>query len=244
MRLWFPISIRRLAIFVGAVLLVIHFATAFLAIADQNGYEWPSQIFTPPTDEWQVEIAKVALWPYGSWSFEVPSGSPWLGWNGRIYETPFDAAAIAVSLWTVLTPLQFFLLRRSMHAAKVRWVHLARVGAYSCAAAPPLLIGYMLVSNPWIWSSQTFIGNSVLETLLVAVRNAAHSVMPLPIWLGILSAAWLFLWWFHATRDYLRLKHSAGVALAMILLSALQSVLFTMIFMDAAFVNLLRTLDR
>ena len=138
-------------------------------------------------------------------------------WNGLSgLSLSFDRGRIApliVLAW--ITPLLLFLiLNDTMRLAKVRWVHLLRVGAYS--AVPMLILVQMDFLIEWL-RDYNFASSFGTRT----AAPTGFPVLPLGTYTFFLRAGvvvfflWLAAWWFSAIKLYMRLPRPWLVFLIM-----------------------------
>lgn len=154
-----------------------------------------------PSDIWQHSLAAIR-----TNAFLLPWRTERWWWKPH---SIFLAHGIML---VVLCPLAFLALPQSLRQAKVRWRHIARIGLYSLAAlAPPfILLMHFQIST---WSRLTRFG-----------EYSAFGMLLFP-------AACMIIWWSLAAKHYLKLPHSWGVGICMVVL-AYASGLFTIALID------------
>lgn len=230
-----PVLPWRLVQFTAEVLVTFHLLLAYLNIAQLDGPLWPLRLFDQTDQEWVLQVGRVFLWPYAHWDGIVSPGlSAWP------VESLLDAGWIIIGLCAVLTPMQFFILRRSMQAAKVRPVHLARAAVYSLSPLPPLFALNMYIMYGAAWGWRFGGGAGFVERLAYRTSTALTTIAPVSIWFLVFTGVWFVTFWYAATKRYLRLKHSLGVAVAMVTIGALLAVLLTMILDYHGFLNFIQ----
>jgi len=109
----------------------------------------------------------------------------------------------------MLCPAGFLLLPQSRRIAKVRWSHVFRITAYGALLPLPLLV------LTWVKGALWGIGFwQPIPSLTVWSERLAWLLM---LWYPFL----LIVWWSTATGRYLRMAHSWGVGLAVVVLATL-----------------------
>lgn len=217
----------RLVLFLAAWLFGIHAIIAALAGigAYQSVGSWTLRAIpgfaplfpAPPSSPTPLECAiRAALWPY-SWTPPFVPSDLTLGWTRGVGGSSVlnNAWTVIALLWALLTPVGYLILGQTFRLARLRWLHLLRIGVYSAAPILAVMPVYALV----------LAGNDG-ATLAGApdlwwVYGVADSLLPLPLWLLGIVGAHLAWTWLCATRHYLRLPHPIGVALVMVAMSGL-----------------------
>lgn len=228
-RITFPIMRWRLAQFAAEILITFHLIVAYLSLAGAFGFGWFIELIQHGNAEASWNVAKVIAWPYRDQMCTVSpkAGSGVAGMSWFYVYSPTDAGVLIALFWCVLMPFAFLLLRRSMRSAKVRTVHLFRVATYSLAPLPVFFSVYALLSIEHQWWQYT-ITPPLIATWTDWIQVHLSSPVPGRCWMLAVVGLWLVWTWFNATKHYLRLRHAAGVALAMMTVAGLASVLLAL----------------
>lgn len=146
-----------------------------------------------------------------SYSFGTALSAPHvvLRWFGPQY--------VFTLTYLVAAPLVFAILPISRRRARVRWRHIARIGAYSAGLIVP---GYLL----YFYCRISFVfGISSGTSLWLSPKSA--SVL---IHIALLGTWLLYVvWWSAATHCYLRMRHGVGVGLVVCLFGVLVAAIVT-----------------
>lgn len=140
-----------------------------------------------------------------------------------------DARAVGVVtllalVWMLLMPMPFLVLRDSFSRIRVRRVHLLRIGAYSLAPLPLIMLALALLRHSAMWVS-TSIGLWTNDPALYWTWwRATHSIVNADWFALFIVAAWLAVFWLRALRRYLRLPNAGAVVAMMMLASLLAAV--------------------
>jgi hypothetical protein len=157
-----------------------------------------------------------ALWPYRGLLDDIPEGV-----------NPFVVQIVILAL---LAPLVFRALPETLRRANVQRRHIARATAYSLVPLPlvlavcvgatriPAHIHDSLARSALTAGQLRYHGPRFLTHLIALVTEYEG-----PMLCG-LAGVWLWWWWSITARLYLKLPHSVGVALAMVVIAELCSV--------------------
>ncbi len=155
----------------------------------------------------------LAVWIHAG---ESPAdGLEELGWevDGR------DAAAAVVLLVAQfgIMPLSFLLVLESLHRAKVRWMHIVRIWAYSLPLMMWLLTLSLLATYGGVW-----VYSADIEPFgYSAWRLSEHMFDAAPLLGALLAPAVLLTWWTIGVRRYVRLEHGLLVGLLLTTITVL-----------------------
>jgi hypothetical protein len=163
------------------------------------------------------EAISVSLWPYtAEWPLIGNTGwvfsSPSYGWdNGWIDQSVFFAPPILVPLAaTLILPLTFITVARTLGKKGIREVHFLRALAYSMGgltvahSLSALAMGITLLILLVASDTSSEWASALIRTLDAGVWFRVH------FWGG---ALWLFWFWWMFCNRYLRIPHAFWVAL-------------------------------
>jgi len=212
-----PIRWRRLAVY-----LLFLAACVYAAFALTQGvlawHEWwriqrRSSLVCTDVDGYTVFVHAAALpfsdSPPGSYSVVWRTGRGGLRGRSFSYRSPLyhmrnraahDRAALFLGVVFVTCPLVFAVLPVSRRRAKVRWPHVVRVTAYGISYVALAAIIIIASNAAVLVSSRSFVFS---DSFALLERLAILALCP-----GML------IWWGIAIRQYLRMEHALGVAVA------------------------------
>ena len=203
-----PIRLGRLAILVIASWLLVHLLACSLA----TWTLWPELTWglrgtshLGGTFDWPLMRSALA-WPYS-----------------QNYRHTVEPLALLATVWGLLIPLPFLILRQSMRTARCRLSHLLRgwacfMPAVASVIAFELVASYAISFVPKL--SWTLWARSA--TPLHRWEYAVWSWMGLVIFIA--AGLWAVRWWWLFTKDYLRLEQPRLVVALMVVVSFLTAL--------------------
>jgi len=144
-------------------------------------------------------------------------------WGGVPTLCEFTLVACAGSAAT------FVVLPIVRRRAKVRWEHVRR------ATVCGLVIVVIMVVTKWVWDG-TAIAGEFQEPYPWAYR---YPSAPTP-WILLMLPVLLFIWWWNASRFYLRLERPAAVAASVTVVGTLAAMFVLVMVHSTVVINLLR----
>lgn len=123
-------------------------------------------------------------------------------------------------VWMLLMPMPFLVLRDSFSRIRVRRVHLLRIGVYSLAPLPLIMLALALLRHGALLVSRNIGAWTTDPTLYMTWWRVTYSVVNADWIVLLIVAAWLAVFWLRAIRLYLHLPNPRAVV-AMIMLASL-----------------------
>lgn len=124
-------------------------------------------------------------------------------WLKRVWRWNYDAT-FYLGCYTLVLPLIFVLLKNSRRIARVKWIHIVRIFAYSLVY-PILVCAVIIIDTFLVYTPETrflYLPSSQFEILPRIVCAAAFPI--------------LAIWWWVAIRRYLRMDEAWKVSLSVI----------------------------
>lgn len=190
-RIEHPIRRRRLWVFAFLIILLAH-GVCSLAMTSYMIHFLFSSTNTLSTTQIAMQVALTALFPHTVW-----------GWD-EIFLAGSNAWFLVIA--SFLMPLPFLVLSDTFNLARVRFVHLLRIWAYS---------------QPVIWAITLI---SLLTDMSAWWSPPGPDLRFVPPALQIAGTIWLIDYWGRACKLYLRLPQVTLVLLAMATITILAAI--------------------
>ncbi len=213
-RLWHEVHSRRLFLWgitwAAAGYSVVALVSAFL-------HAWHVGLWSRGPRDWSEIIREFLL------SLAIPWRGYATGYQGGVLG-PAHWLVLAIAWWA-LSILAFMPLSESMQLARVRRAHVLRIWAYS-------LGGVVLIASLAYFARLPVSAGWTLSRFSAANGRGGYTTNPeldrflmQGWWLPWAVGAWLWVFWYSATRRYLQLRHPRGVATATVVIGFLAGML-------------------
>jgi len=165
-----------------------------------------------------------SMWSSVNWRNVLASAAVPIGPGDRWSSSLLAHFTVVATLWVMLMPLPFLLLRQTFTRVRVRRAHLARIWVYSLSLLPLLLGGVCLfrLGVKWLQTSVMYIYPQ--NTLQRITSESTIAVLRGEWIIVVLVGAWLALFWGRAVGTYLRLPNARAVVSLLMLASFLAAL--------------------